>query len=57
MAANLGGRPVSVVAAGGAPFVRVTAGAPIATPVEAGAGPPITLVNDDGTQWEEPEED
>lgn len=65
MATNLGGRPVSVVDAGGAPFVRVTDKAPIAVPVTDGKGapitlvesgaPPINLVNDDGTQWEAPE--
>lgn len=53
-----------MVAAGGAPYVRVTVGAPTATPVTTEDAPPITLVsagappivliNDDGTQWEAP---
>jgi len=61
LATNLCGRPVSVVAAGGVPYVRVTDKAPIATPVTGGKAPPITLVsagappinlvNADGTQW------
>lgn len=61
MASNLGGRPVSVVSVGGAPYVRTTAtNVPIATPVSGGKAPPITLVSngappinlikDDGTQ-------
>jgi hypothetical protein len=61
LASNLGGRPVSVVSAGGAPYVRSTAtNVPIATPVTDGKAPPITLVsagappirlvNDDGTE-------
>lgn len=61
MASNLCGRPVSVVSAGGAPYVQVLANAPIATPVTGGKAPPITLVsagappivlvNSDGTAW------
>lgn len=64
MAVNKCGRPVSVVSAGGAPYVRVTANAPIATPVTDGkaapitlvsaGAPPINLVNADGTQWVAP---
>lgn len=59
--AAVGGPPVSVVASGGAPFVRTTAtNVPIATPVSNGKAPPITLVasgappirlvQDDGTE-------
>lgn len=64
MATNLCGPPVSVVATGGRPYVRVTDKAPIVTPVTDGKGPPITLVssgappinlvNADGAQWEAP---
>ena len=65
MASNLGGRAVSVVAAGGIPYVRSTVGnTPIATPVTTGNAPPITLVSsgappinlvdDLGVQWVAP---
>lgn len=63
MAAS-GGPPVTVLDAGGVPFVQVSTGAPIATPVAAGGlpitlvasgAPPIVLLNDDGSAWEAPE--
>ena len=38
-------RPVSIVTSGAPPFVSVSSGAPIATPVADGKGPPITLVS------------
>jgi len=64
LATNLGGPPIQIVAAGGVPITNMYAtanatiftpatgkGGMIATLVSAGKGYPVSLVNDDGTEW------